>query len=436
MTPHSSAHRVSAVIASIALLAGAIPVPSFAQAAPQRAWLFLRPHCAAPLNIEPTATVGDISDVLKNSPDSCANYRIRDPQSQETQEIQVGDTLDMDLVLLNPSHIAISSVNAALSYDPQVLEGVNMELYVSLPIPTPGELDFAPDEGIVKIAASANAGGEPINGLMPVARIQFTVKRHPRAGLTPVGFDDIQPGVLQGRTQIVALIAGEESNIVSPDLGALIVRTAPSDEPVSSSSTASSVPNGTSSSSAGSSNGTAVSSAAASSAQSSLSIEERTAFVLLQVQNVRAGTEGGSISLTWDPVRSVDTLGYNIYYGTEKGRYIQRHSVDPLSNSHVIRGLPVNAIYYLAVRAFNAKNEESAFSREVMIKTGDPRSSTAPLTLGDLGPNGQNPLGGDLTGNVPGESGLPTNMLVVLACAAIIGTAFAFRRQFASRTSR
>jgi hypothetical protein len=164
--------------------------------------------------------------------------------------------------------------------------------------------------------------------------------------------------------------------------------------------------------------------------------EERTSFVLLQVQNVRVGTEGGSISITWDPVRSSSTAGYNIYYGSEtKGRYIQRHTVDAASTSHVIRGLPVNTVYYLAVRAFNDKNEESAFSREVMIKTGDPRSSTAPLILSDTGPNGQNPLNGDLTGDVPGQSGLPTNVLVVIACVAIITTAFAFRRQFAARTA-
>ena len=436
----SSAHRAWAVTAGISLCSTLFPVAGLAQAPSQKAWLFLRPHCESPQNMEPTAPVGTIAEVLKQSPDGCLNYRIRDPQTQETTELAVGTTLDMDLVLLNPSHALLSSVQAALSYDPQVLEGVLIELGGGLPVPTPGSQDFVPDEGIVKVTASANPGGEPMNGLITVAHIVFTVKRHPRAGLTPIGFDDIQPGVLQGRTQVVAVIAGNDANIVSPDLGSLVVKTLPGQSSSVAQSSSTSVQSSAAStaSTASTSSTTTTSSAmsVSSTATSSVSSEERTAFVLLQVQNVRVGTEGGSISITWDPVRSVSTMGYNIYYGKEKGRYIQRHSVDASSMSHVIRGLPVNAIYYLAVRAFNDKNEESAFSREVMIKTGDPRSSTAPLLLSDVGPNGQKPLEGNLSGNVPGESGLPTNVLIVLACVAIVGTAFAFRRQFAARTAR
>ncbi len=434
-----SAHRVWAVAAGISLLSSMAPSFAAAQGATaQKAWLYLRPHCEAPQNLAPTAEVGSIADVLRQSPDGCANYRIRDPQTQETSELAVGSTLDMDLVLLNPSHLPLSAVHAALSYDPQVLDGVRIDLSGGLPVPTPGEQDFVPDEGIVKVAASANPGGEPVNGLITVARIQFMVKRHPRAGLTPMGFDDIQPGILQGRTQVVALVGGSETNIISPDLGSLVVKTSPgqaSSAAQSSATTQSSAgtsSNGTSSE-ASTSSTTATSSAAS---VSSAPPEERTAFVLLQVQNVRVGTEGGSISVTWDGVNSVATVGYNIYYGTEKGRYIQRHSVDASSKSHVIRGLPVNSIYYLAVRAYNDKNEESAFSREVMVKTGDPRSSTAPLLLSDTGPNGQNPLTGDLMGDVPGQTGIPTNVLVILVCIAIVGTAFAFRRQFAARSAR
>lgn len=388
--------------------------------------------------MEPMASVGTVADVLRQSPDGCANFRVRDPQSQETPELPVGSTLDMDLVLLNPGHAPISSVQAALSYDAKVLKGSRIDLQSGLPVPTPGEQDFAPDEGIAKIAASANPGGEPINGLIAIARVQFTVERTSRAGLTPIGFDDVQPAALQGKTQVVGLIAGNETNIISPDLGSLVVRTVQGASSAASSQSSAAGDATSSSASMASENSSSAANSSEAMSQGAVSSapEERTSFVLLQVQNVRVGTEGGSISITWDPVRSSSTAGYNIYYGSEtKGRYIQRHTVDAASTSHVIRGLPVNTVYYLAVRAFNDKNEESAFSREVMIKTGDPRSSTAPLILSDTGPNGQNPLNGDLTGDVPGQSGLPTNVLVVIACVAIITTAFAFRRQFAARTA-
>lgn len=431
-----SAHRAWAVTAGISLLMTLCTPSVLAQESGQKAWLYLRPHCETPQTLEPMANVGTIADVLRESPDGCANYRIRDPQTQETDELAVGSTLDMDLVLFNPSHAPLSAVHAALSYDPQVLDGMRIELGTGLPIPTPNAQDFLPNEGIMKVSASANPGGEPINGLITVARIQFMIKRHPRAGLTPMGFDDIQPGILQGRTQVVGLVGGTEANIISSELGSLVVKTTPGQS--SSAQTSSASTQSSASSSTETSSTTSLSSASAVSSTSNVTPppEERTAFVLLQVQNVRVGTEGGSISVTWDPVNSVNTAGYNIYYGTEKGRYIQRRSVDAASLSHVIRGLPVNAIYYLAVRAYNDRNEESAFSREVMIKTGDPRSSTAPLLLSDTGPNGQNPLSGDLTGDVPGETGVATNALIIIACVAIVGTAFAFRRQLAARSNR
>jgi hypothetical protein len=152
--------------------------------------------------------------------------------------------------------------------------------------------------------------------------------------------------------------------------------------------------------------------------------------VLLQIQNLRATTEGGAIYLAWDKLPSSDLAGYNVYYGTEKGRYIQRKSVTTDKSSDIIRGLPENTVYYIAVRGYNVANEETAFSKEVMIKTGDPRSSTAPLSLD---PNDQppprNPLTGDLTNPSVTASGAPSFLALMIAVCAITGTLVAFRRQ-------
>lgn len=405
-------------------------VPVYAQA-PEEAWLFLRPHCASPISLEPLTDVPGYADVIKNSPDGCANYRIRDPQSQETDPLGVGDILDMDLVLLNPSHTAITEVRAALSYDPQVLDGISIELTQALPIDNPAETDFFPNEGLVKIVASANPGGEPVNGEIAVARIRMKVARHRKAGLTVLGFSDIQRGVLLGGTQIAGIVVGEPANIIASELGSLVVRTK---EGATAPSSA------TASSAAASSTASAASSspAPASSASSAGGIvvpitppAERTPYVLLQVTGVRIGAKKDerNLYLTWDRLNSAETAGYNIYYGTVQGRYIQRVSIEPNATSHIIRDLPIGTVYYVAIRAFNQLGEESAFSREVMVKIGDPNSSTSRILLqGDPGPGGQNPLQGNLNGDVPGASGLSTDSMIVVACIAIVISAIAFRR--------
>ncbi len=160
----------------------------------------------------------------------------------------------------------------------------------------------------------------------------------------------------------------------------------------------------------------------------------RTAFSLLQVRNLRVTTEGSSVFLAWDPLLSSQLKAYTIYYGTTSGRYIQRKTIDQSETNVTLRSLPLEARYYFAVRALSMLDEESAFSQEVSVITGNPNSSTAPLDAGAiLGSSGRNPVGNILDrrtgGNVPGETGASSTALLFLLCSAIIGTIFAFRSQ-------
>jgi hypothetical protein len=159
----------------------------------------------------------------------------------------------------------------------------------------------------------------------------------------------------------------------------------------------------------------------------------RTAFSLLQIQNVRATTDGSAIFLSWNPLNSNQMKAYNIYYGTTSGRYIQRKTIDKSENTITIRSLSVGTQYYLAVRALSSSDEESAFSKEVSIVVGNPESSSAPLVLGSvLGSNApRNPIDLGDTPVVPGETGIPSLLLLAVIIAAIIGTGFASKRQFA-----
>ena len=59
-----------------------------------------------------------------------------------------------------------------------------------------------------------------------------------------------------------------------------------------------------------------------------------------------------------------DLAGYRVFYGTVSGNYSNSVSIsDARAVSHTIRGLPAGA-YYVAVRAYDASNNESAASAE------------------------------------------------------------------------
>ena len=137
--------------------------------------------------------------------------------------------------------------------------------------------------------------------------------------------------------------------------------------------------------------------------------------------------------LAWDALTSSELQGYNVYYGAEMGRYLQRRTLPKEATTLTVRALPLDTTYYFAVRAMNTNQEESSFSKEVAVKVGDPRTSTAPLALGqDTGPRGQNPLDTP-TGKipvVPGKTGVPSVLILLLVASAVIGTLLAFRRQW------
>lgn len=161
---------------------------------------------------------------------------------------------------------------------------------------------------------------------------------------------------------------------------------------------------------------------------------DNSAFSLLQVQTVRVTTEGSSVYLGWEGLNSSQLKAYNIYYGTTTGRYIQRKTVEATVKSLAIRSLPVGTTYYFALRAVNIADQESAFSQEVAVTVGDPKTSTAPLAAGSIpddGP-GKNPVQGSVTGkggSVPGATGIPSIALTLALLSAVIGTGFASRRQ-------
>jgi chitodextrinase len=73
-------------------------------------------------------------------------------------------------------------------------------------------------------------------------------------------------------------------------------------------------------------------------------------------------------TLTWDAVIHPNLAGYRIYYGTAPGAYVQPvGSGVSVGNvvTFTVTGLTSGTRYYFAATAFDASNNESAFSNEV-----------------------------------------------------------------------
>lgn len=427
-------HFPRIALSAAIVLASASPATASAQAGPDVTFE-LRPHCVesdhAAADTEFGGEVPEIDGIMTLTQESslpCPEFAVRDPLSRQTGELKLGDTLDMDLVLHNPSGKPLTGFRAWIAYDSNVLEGVSLDLTDAFNLPTPGETDFSVADNYVKVAASSD---DPVTDTKIVlARIVVKAKAAPAVGTTLSFYD--ASGKADAHT---AAFAGTE-NAAALTQGSLAVRFAAAAG--SSAAPASSVPTSSAAPVAPASSVPALPDPTVSSSSSSVSVAQASssaapvapaAFSKLQVQSLRVTTEGSSVFLAWNPLPSTDLAGYNLYYGTISGKYLQRRAVDKESQTITIRALPVGQTYYFAVRAVNGAGEESDFSQEVAVTVGNPATSTSPLSgaLIEGGPNGNAP---DTDGNVAGESGPGTWILALAAASAIAGTMLAFRRQW------
>src|SRR3989338_5583295 len=411
---------VRILIASIAM--GFALIPMHSNAATNNVTLRLRPHCEAVNQQE------------------CPSYAVKDPLTIQTPEIVKGSLIDMDLVIDNPTGQPITRVRGWMSYDSILLEGKKIEPSAAFPVVTPGEADFAALQGFLKLGLQTEAGKTVSDLVIPVARIQMLAAEVPQGGKTVIAFYDVQTST-DGHTAVIVDEDGQEKNVLVEVPGSLLVQlkqdqaapiaSAASSAPASAAAiTSSSV---TSIEASASSVASSIDGAASSISSVAAVPQEKTSFTLLQVQNLRLTTEGSTVYVAWDALTSSELQGYNVYYGAEMGRYLQRRTLPMEATTLTVRALPQDTTYYFAVRAINMNQEESAFSKEVAVKVGDPRTATAPLVLGqDTGPRGQNPLTASTTQSygVPCKTGVSSILLLLFIASAVIGTLLAFRRQW------
>ncbi len=422
---HFNTKRLGASIALGAIMTAFLPVGSAAAAEEPR--FELRPHCSE-------------EDVKK---DACKTFATRDAQSFQTDTLKIGDTLDMDLLIKNPGNASVVRFRAWMGYDPTVFSGSLVQIDKNFATPDPKETAFSASDGYIKAAASAPSGAKGAN--IVAARITLKIVKAPVAN-TVISFYDATKKV-DSHTAIIVKASDKEQNIATGAQSYLFVRlqagsAAASSAAVSSTATsatqavssASSVAQATSGASATSvsSASSQVTSSGSGTVASSQASVPNVAFALLQVQGVRVTTEGSSAFLAWNQLNAGNLLGYNVYYGTVSGKYIQRRSVDKANTTLTIRSLPAGTQYYFAVRGVDANNKESDFSQEVAVVIGNPSTSTSPLTgsVSDLGPNGKTPGTG---GKVAGDTGPASTALLFIAVSSVAGLALAFRRQFTAK---
>lgn len=80
----------------------------------------------------------------------------------------------------------------------------------------------------------------------------------------------------------------------------------------------------------------------------------------------------GSVSLAWDASPSPGVIGYNVYYGTESGRYDFVVEGIGTDLGVTIPELRLGGIYFFVVTAFDAFGIESDYSNECRGKIINP----------------------------------------------------------------
>jgi hypothetical protein len=262
-----------------------------------------------------------------------------------------GQEFDVDIMIQNPGRQNIISVRAWLEYNPAALEEVGIVTEETpFTLSAPGETEFSPEEGYVKIGRSNIQGGVS-EAEIKVATVRFRVKT-PYAMTTVIEPYDFQTTEL-GHTSVNIIDAGFPINILEGEPEDVLVQLNPGGPVLK--------------------DGDGMQDEDLSDDIGGIGEAN-----LDRPQNLRVNTGPGYADLRWDLSDEPELMGYNIYYGKTSGQYTRRRTV-PNINQYRIDGLNNNEVYYFALTAFDSLNRESDYSDEVAVIINELLSSTAPF---------------------------------------------------------
>lgn len=422
-SPDRTFSGLAALLLSISIL-----LPSTALAQDGGISLELAPHC----------TSSDRS--------TCPRFETLDASHLKTPLLKAGDILDIDVVLAGAAGKDAQTVRSFLTYDTKVLEARSVELTDAIQAPSPGEQTIVKSTGVVKIGGELKTADYD---RIAIARVTFRVLsagtnttvafqnfRDDGAGQTSVnGKLQVQEKESKGlalppctsalvgcRGTPTPLLTTEPSKLI-----ATLAETPPAQAPAAPFAASVLFP-------ADSTSPTTLAQLPAATNPAPLAGQGSSTFSLLQVQNVRVTTRDTQIFLGWDQLQSAELAGYNVYYGTVSGKYIQRRSIPSSASSLVLRDLEPGSTYFLAVRAYSNKDQETVFSQEVSIAVGKPETSSSPLTVTQESlPPPENTITSHRGTGLSGTTGTSDTIIILAVASAVIGTAFAFLRQVSLR---
>lgn len=424
MAAHKPIIRLKTYMLIVAILTMAFP--SITIAATEGARLILRPHCEPKNNTESDGTLGGGLEGLSNdfflgsngtpTTSACPLFSIRDPLTRETPILNQGDTLDMDLVLVQDESLQIMRVRSWLAYDPDILDGDLIETSGAFPDIAPGEKDFVPAEGYIKIDISTADPSSTGNTEIVIARIRMRVKETPVKS-TPISFYDVTQ-TPEGHTMVISGEGTDARNILFPELGSLLVRLNGATESITNPLPPPPQPV------------PPAQPAHPATPEKTPPPTQPETITILQVQNIGVTTEGTNIFLGWDPLSTPDIIGYNVYYAARSGEYIHKRSLDATATSTIVRDLPTGIKFFFAIRGVNRAQQESAFSKEVAVTVGSPATSTAPLAASMLPKAAPALRTLPNVATVPGQTGISSWITGTIVGIALIATVLAIRKQF------
>ncbi|HLC76474.1 MAG TPA: cohesin domain-containing protein [Candidatus Peribacterales bacterium] len=397
---HGRRHAVqSRCIGSIIMFLFCALMPQLSLGAEPNVEIKLRPHCESV---------------------NCPDYVQYDNETFTTYGLNVGDTVDVDVVLQNPSKHPLQSVQSWLEYDPKIIEGTDVRISDHFPLVAPGENTFSEDAGLVKLGAS-NVEGGMVDSEIVFARVTFRVLKE-STSVADITFHEFSLLGQEGKTKALVIEEGRTVNVLKtrprvlrlyfgdnppptitpvPPLTIPPANIPPPTFPPTTTTPPTFPP-------------TAVP-----------PVVSDPTFASLQPQGLRVMTKGEEVYLIWEALTDQRIVGYNIYYGTVTGKYIQRRTVSTATTGVTIRNLPAGSRYFFAVTGFNAMGQDSEFSYEVAVTVGDPTSSTAPFTLSQgSGDGSSTPLDGSIigSGHVPAGTGLPLTAFIVVSFVALVAS--------------
>ncbi len=412
----------------------------------------------------------------------CPSFSVLDGTRLTTPRLQKGDILDIDIEIRTSSLSDIHTVRSWVQYDPRALSARSLELSSLLSAPFPSEQEIDAGKGLFKIGGDlAQSSPLQTGNRFVVARMTLSVLDPSIAStlsffeFSPIGHGKTSlqgvtvltgDGVQDDRSTLLALPPCIDSLLGCDDaehasLRTQLLRTAPASLVVDTgASSASSILHSasllSSTSSAPRMDDVALAPplpAAQIAEQGSPSAQNdvlalvppstnaasvpltpplsrpNDTFPLLQIQNVRVTTEGSSLLLAWQPLGSSALKGYNVYYGTVSGQYIQRRSIPMTPPSLTLRDLEPGVTYYVSVRGFAEGDVETSFSEEASVTIGKPETASSPLlrtSLLETAPN--NPLVIREQTSISGDTGPATWIASFLLLSSVVGACLAWHR--------